>query len=519
MCVYFFIKNGSVWMVTQQNKSILISLNPNPLVTYFGNLPEDFTKEDLIRFVKDKDITMINLCHVGEDGRLKSLSFVINNEKHLNEILEMGERVDGSSLFSYINPEASDLYIAPKYRTAFVNPFNETPTINLLCAYFDKNGNQLDIAPENILRKAQEKLFKNTGVTLEASGELEFYILYTQERKDLYPCEPEKNYHESSPFVKCEKLRNEILNTIAKTGAKVKYGHAEVGNILDNGMEQHEIEFSPEPLEDMADHITIARWIIRNVGAKYGVNITFAPKLRGGHAGSGLHVHVRGYKNGKSIMIDSDGKLSDEAKKMIGGLLKFAPSLTAFGNTVPTSYLRLGSHQETPTEIYWGYGNRSAVVRVPLGWTAAGNMAEKINFGKIGNPVNANECKQTIELRTPDGSANIYLLLAGIAVAIEHGLTNEESIKLAEYLYVDALGEKNRKNLNRLKTLPQSCYESAKRLEKDRKYYERGNVFPKQTINGILRKLCGYNDKRLKETLMKDVDKANELIERYIHCG
>jgi len=468
-------------MVIQQNESTLISLNPNLLVTYLGKLPKDFTKEDIIKFVKDKNIKMINLCHVGEDGRLKSLSFVINNEKHLNEILEMGERVDGSSLFSYINLEASDLYVTPKYRTAFINPFNETPTLNLLCAYFDKNENQLDIAPENILRKAKEKLFKNTGVTLEALGELEFYIAFRQERKDLYPCAPEKGYHESSPFVKWENLRNEILSTIARTGAKVKYGHAEVGNIPDNGMEQHEIEFSLEPLENIADHITIAKWIIRNIGAKYGVNITFAPKLKVGHAGSGLHIHIRGYKNGKSIMTDSDGRLSDEAKKMIGGLLKFAPSLTAFGNTVPISYLRHGSHQETPTGIYWGYGNRSALVT--------------------------------------DGSANIYLLLAGIAVAVEYGLTNEGSFKLAEDLYVDALGEKKRKTLNRSKMLPQSCYKSAKYLEKDRRYYEKGNVFPKQVIDSVLRKLYAYNDKRLKETLMNDIDKTNELIEQYLHFG
>jgi glutamine synthetase len=506
-------------MVIQQNEPTLISLNPNPLVTYLGKLPKDFTKEDIIKFVKDKDIKMVNLCHVGEDGRLKSLSFVINNEKHLNEILEMGERVDGSSLFSYINPKASDLYVVPKYRTAFTNPFNQIPTLNLLCACFDKNGNQLDIAPESILRKAQEKLFKNTRVTLEALGELEFYIVSKQERNDLYPCEPEKSYHESAPFVKWENLRNEILNTIAKTGAKVKYGHAEVGNIPDNSMEQHEIEFSLEPLEDIADHITIAKWIIRNIGARYGINITFAPKLRGGHAGSGLHVHICGYKNGKSIMTDSDGKLSGKANRMIGGLLKFAPSLTAFGNTVPISYLRFGSHQETPTGIYWGYGNRSALVRVPLGWTATGNMAEKINPGKIRSPENTNESRQTIELRTPDGSANIYLLLAGIAVAVEYGLTNRESIKLAEDLYVDTLGEKKRGNLNRLKTLPQSCHESAKCLEKDRKYYEKGNVLPKQVIDGVLRKLYGYNDKRLKETLMNDIDKANELIEQYLHFG
>ena len=470
-------------------------LNSNPLVQHLEKPSEEFTKEDIVKFVKDKDIQILNLCHVAEDGRLKTLSFVINNEKYLTQVLEGGERVDGSSLFSYIDVSESDIFVLPIYRTAFINPFNAIPTLNILCEYFDRNGKPLEFSPRNILRKAGKKLLNKTGVTLEALPELEFYVIFKREKEPLYPGVPQKNYHESTPFAKCEPLRNEVMTTLAKCGVPVKYSHSEVGLIPTDEfvMEQHEIEFLLQPFEVVADTLTIAKWVIRNIGAKYGVTISFAPKLMVGHAGNGMHIHMRGLKNRKSIMTNTNRELTKEAKRMIGGILKFAPSLTAFGNTVPVSYLRLVPHQEAPTYLCWGYRNRSALVRIPA-------------------------LKQTLEFRSPDASANIYLLLAGVTVAVEHGLTNNQVLKLADDLYVDTNVYDDKKVQAKLKELPGSCYESAEYLEKDKPLYEKENVFPREVLDGTVRKLKNYEDEKLGETL-KDVDKANEFMKRYIHCG
>jgi len=482
----------------------LISLNPNPLVRHLGKLPKDFTKEDLIKFVKDKEVKMINFCHVAEDGRLKTLNFAIGNKAHLSEILNQGERVDGSSLFSYIEQNKSDVYIKPQVNKAFLNPFNAVPTLNVMCGYFDEKGKPLEIAPQNILLKAQEKLQKDTGTTLRALCELEFYIIAKQETEALYPGMPQKNYQESSPFVKFEQVRNEILTTMAATGLPVKYGHTEVGTLQKDNrlMEQHEVELQLEQPEDMADHVSIAKWIIRNIGAKHGVEISFAPKLIYGHAGSGMHVHVLGTRNDESIMTASDGRLSDEAKAMIGGVLRFAPSLTAFGNTVPTSYLRLVPQQEAPTLVFWGYKNREALIRVPLGWQSEEN-GERKNL-------------QTFELRLPDGSANAYLLLAGILMAVDYGLANKEkALQIADETLID--NAEFRKDS--MKSVPASCYESAKLLEKHREYYEKGNVFPKRVINGVIQRLRQYNDQNLSEQLRKDSQKTEEITRKYLHCG
>ena len=99
-------------------------MNPNPLVQFLGKCSSEFTKDDIIRFCEESEIEMVNFRYIAEDGRLKTLNFVITSKEHLETILTQGERVDGSSLFSFIEAGSSDLYVVPRYRTAFVNPFS-----------------------------------------------------------------------------------------------------------------------------------------------------------------------------------------------------------------------------------------------------------------------------------------------------------------------------------------------------------------------------------------------------------
>src|SRR5664280_3325106 len=135
-------------------------------------------------------------------------------------------------------------------------------------------------------------------------------------------------------------------------------------------------------------------------------------------------------------MMVENGKLSNAAKRMIAGILDLSKSLTAFGNTIPTSYLRLVPHQEAPTNICWGDRNRSVLIRVPLGWNGATNMIKDVNPADTTEFQNM-PSKQTVELRSPDGSADIYKLFAGLVLATEHGLEMENALKNAEDLYVD----------------------------------------------------------------------------------
>ncbi len=493
-------------------------MNTNEIVKFLGKPAEEFTKQDLIKFIETNDIGMMNFRYVGGDGRLKTLNFVITSKAELDTLLSRGERVDGSSLLPYIDAASSDLYVIPRYKTAYVNPFCSVPTVDVLCSYYTNEGVKLPSSPENIVRKAQQVLKSSSGLTLEVMGELEYYVC--SEKQQLYPATAQKGYHESGPFAKCEELRCEAMRAIARAGGKIKYGHSEVGNICeeDNEMEQHEIEFLPVPIEDAADQIVIAKWILRMIGYRHGVTITLAPKISVGHAGNGLHFHTRLVRDEKNMLIE-EGQLSDIAKKAIAGYLTLAPSLTAFGNTVPTSYLRLIPHQEAPTNICWGDRNRSTLIRVPLGWLNVANMAGDANPQDKGNPPESTE-RQTVEFRCPDGSANIHLLLAGLAVAARHGLEMEGALDLAKKLYVNVniFSLSQSAVRERLPQLPSSCWESSESLLRDREVYQRDDVFPPMVIDGIVNKLKSYNDKGLIERLHGNEKEIRKLIDEYLHC-
>ncbi len=496
-----------------------IEMTAHPIEEYLQKPAAEFTKADLIKYIEDNYIEMINLRYVGGDGRLKSLNFAIQSREHLEEVLISGERVDGSSLFSHVEAGSSDLYVVPRYRTAFVNPFAEIPTIDILCSYFDKNGKPLSNAPENILRKASQAITQETGYEFHAMGELEYYII--SEEDDLFQAGDQKGYHEAYPFNKWEHFRTEALNLIAYCGGKVKYGHSEVGNFRHNGLEyeQNEIEFLPVDVETAADQLLIAKWILRVLAYENGVNLTFAPKITAGKAGSGMHVHTKILKDGRSVMIEN-GKLSDVAKKAIAGYLDLAGSLTAFGNTIPTSYLRLVPHQEAPTNICWGDRNRSVLVRVPLGWTDGSNMAGAVNPFEPEQEYDHTE-KQTVEFRAPDGSADIYLLMAGLTVAARHGLQMENALEYAEKTYVDVniFDEEHQSKQESLDGLPTSCVESAERLEKDRDVYTKYNVFPAGMIDSIAAGLREFKDENLRQEIENDHERTMEIVKKYIHCA
>ena len=305
-----------------------LEMSPNIVAAFLQKSPATFTKADIINFVRSYGIKMVNFMYPAEDGRVKTLNFMINSLEYLETILSQGERVDGSSLFpSFVEAGSSDLYVIPRFRTAFVDPFSEIPTLGMLCSFFDKDGRPFECDPYQTIVKASNAFRESTGMTFDAMGELEYYVITEEEQ--LFPGTDQKGYHESSPFAKLNAFRTECMSMIAQTGGLIKYGHSEVGNFSRDGKtyEQNEVEFLPCPIETAADQLLLAKWVIRTLGWQYGLDVTFAPKIIVGEAGSGMHVHMRIMKDGHSCMTEN-GKLSDIAKRAIAGLMTLAPAIT-----------------------------------------------------------------------------------------------------------------------------------------------------------------------------------------------
>ncbi|MFI5251699.1 MAG: glutamine synthetase beta-grasp domain-containing protein [Bacteroidota bacterium] len=502
----------------------------NPLSVILDKSREDFTREDMLRVIEEKEINKITFHYTALDGKFKELKIPVFNRTQAERILAEGERVDGSSLFKgLVDTSLSDLYVVPVYKSAFLNPFDDG-SLDFTCRYLTAAGELAPFTLDAILHKASRLFEHHTGMEFTALGELEFFLISDPVSR-IYSAGKQRSYHASAPFVKSGLILDEMVQYISQITGAIKYAHSEVGyvesvrsyldEIKNKQAEQLEIEFLPAPIEDAADYLVLARWLIRNVAYKHGCVATFTPKIEEGVAGNGMHVHCAATKNGKNMMTDKDGKLSGVAKKIIGGLCTYADSLTAFGNTVSSAYLRLVPNQEAPTRICWSDMNRSAMIRVPLGWSKVDNLSRFLNPQQT-TPFQDNEGRQTVELRSPDGSAVIHLLLAGITIAAEWGLTHKQSLDIAAKHYVSGNIFQDEKLLRSLPALPKSCIESSRILLKKREYYERDGIFPTSVIEYIAKLLQAENDEdmncRLADLPADDrLDETRRIMHKDLH--
>lgn len=220
------------------------------------------------------------------------------------------------------------------------------------------------------------------------------------------------------------------------------------------------------------------------------------------------------------MMLRPDKRISDIARRAIAGIMEMAPSITAMGNCTPSSYFRLVPHQEAPTNVCWGDRNRSVLVRVPLGWTADVDMCAAANPGSKGSTADTT-FKQTVELRSADGSANIYLLMAALTVACRHGFEMPDALRKADdtYVDIDIHRPEHRARLEALEHLPANCDQSARALEQQRAIYEEKGVFPPAVIDSIISSLKSFDDCRLSESARADQSVMASIVERYFHCG
>ena len=124
-------------------------------------------------------------------------------------------------------------------------------------------------------------------------------------------------------------------------------------------------------------------------------------------------------------------------------------------------------------------------------------------------------------MRSPDGSADIHQLLAGLCVACRHGFEMENALEIAEKNYVDVNihDAANADKLATLAQLPDSCVASADCLEKQRAVFEQHGVFSATMIDGIIKQLRAFDDRTLRADISDDQDKIASLVKAYFHCG
>ena len=180
---------------------------------------------------------------------------------------------------------------------------------------------------------------------------------------------------------------------------------------------------------------------------------------------------------------------------------------------MPTSYLRFTDGDESPEGICWGETDRTGLVRVPLAWgghVLPGMVAHANPDSSEPIPEPAIH-PQTVELRLADGSADVHLLLAGMAVAARRGLSDPESLELAARL--------STADHDDFEQLPSSCAESADALESERASFEADGIFPSELIDAVLDRLRADDDAALMKKAAKNDDARADLVRRHWHVG
>ncbi|MDO5756571.1 MAG: type I glutamate--ammonia ligase [Rhodobacterales bacterium] len=464
---------------------------------------------DLLNTIKEEGVEYVDIRFTDPRGTLQHVTMAA----HLvdEDFIEEGLMFDGSSIAGWKSIEASDMKLMLDPGTAYIDPFYAEKTICVHCTVAEPDtGEPYDRDPRGTAEKAEAYL-KSSGIgdTAFMGPEAEFFLFdnvrYSNTiNKVSYEVDAQDGswntdtayemgnmghrpglkggYFPVNPIDDAQDIRSEMLSTMKRLGMKIDKHHHEVGSC------QHELGLLFGTLTAQADEMMKYKYVIHNVAQAYGKSATFMPKPIYGDNGSGMHVNMSIWKDGKPLFAgDRYADLSQEALWFIGGILRHAKSLNAFTNPTTNSYKRLVPGFEAPVLLAYSARNRSGCVRIP--WTESPKA-------------------KRVEARFPDPAANPYLCFSALLMAGLDGIRNK----------IDP-GEAMDKNLydlpaEELKGIPTVCgslREAMQALQADHDYLLAGDVFTKSQIES-------YIDLKMAEALRYDQTPHPVEFQMYYSC-
>jgi glutamine synthetase len=443
--------------------------------------PKDVIDLAIAREAKIVDVRFVDLPGIWQHFSMPLSAFT-------EETFEDGIGFDGSSIRGFQKINESDMLLIPDSTTAFMDPFTEVAQMNIICDIEDPiTRERYSRDPRQVAKKAEAYL-QASGIadTAYFGPEAEFYIFSDirydttpnsgyyyidsdegiwnsgrDEKPNLgYKTRYKGGYFPVPPSDSLQDLRTEMMLTLIECGIESEIQHHEVGTAG-----QSEIDIKYGPLLRTADALMKFKYIIKNVAYQNGLTVTFMPKPLFQDNGSGMHCHQSLWLDNRNVFYDEKGYagLSEAAIYYIGGLLKHAPALLAFGAPSTNSYRRLVPGYEAPINLIYSQRNRSACIRIPM-------------YSKSPRA-------KRIEFRAPDPSANPYLAFPAMLMAGLDGIENK--ILPPEPIDKD-LYEMEPEERHGIKMTPGSLAESLDALEADNEFLLKGGVFTPDLISEYL---------------------------------
>ncbi len=360
-----------------------------------------YTKEEALTYIQENDVKFIKLFFTDIFGVIKSLSI---QPSELERAFETGIGFDASAVKGFLNVTKSDLFIVPDPATLCVLPWRPQTgrVVRFFCNVRYIDGTPFEGDPrlllKNLVKKAAEQ-----GYEIRLGTECEFYLFKLDDKGEptLTPHD-HAGYCDLAPRDRGENVRREICLTLEQMGVHPEASHHETGP------GQNEVDFRYSDPVNAADNLATFKTVVKTVADRYGLFASFMAKPLANEAGSGLHLSISLWKDGKNLFA---GELSEEARQFMAGIMARMREITAFLNPYPNSYERFGEF-EAPRYISWSRENRSQLIRIPA----------------------ATEEDARLELRSPDPSCNQYLAIYLVLGAGFEGIAQKSSLPPAKNL-------------------------------------------------------------------------------------
>jgi Fe-S-cluster-containing hydrogenase component 2 len=243
------------------------------------------TKSDVLKAVKEYDISFIQFWFTDVLGRLKSFQIT---PSELDEGIDEGMGFDGSSIEGFARIHESDMIAKPDLTTFQMLPWRpaEKPVARMFCDILNPDGTPYEGDTRYALKRVLKKAVK-MGYTAYLGPELEYFYFANSTCPEIID---RGGYFDGLPIDLGTDLRRETLFALQKRGSRGEYSHHEVAP------SQHEIDLRYAEALKMADIVMTYRTAVKEIARQKGVYATFMPTPLFGENGSGMHVHQSLFK-------------------------------------------------------------------------------------------------------------------------------------------------------------------------------------------------------------------------------
>ncbi|MGD8776112.1 MAG: glutamine synthetase family protein, partial [Syntrophobacterales bacterium] len=295
-------------------------------------MSETKTQKDVLKIVKDRDVSFIQIWFTDVLGMLKGFAIT---PSELEGALAEGMGFDGSSIEGFARIEESDMVAMPDPATFEFLPWRpkERPVARMFCDILQPDGSPYEGDPRYVFKRILAKAAEQ-GYTLYLGPELEYFYFENNEAPKIID---KGGYFDTPPLDTAGSLRRDTIFALQEMGIEVEYSHHEVAP------SQHEIDLRYDEGLKMAEKAATLRIAVKEIARQNGVYATFMPKPIFGENGSGMHTHQSLFKGKVNAFYDASDKyhLSDMAKSYIAGIMQHAREMALVTNQWVNSYKRL----------------------------------------------------------------------------------------------------------------------------------------------------------------------------------